>query len=141
MLRDRKLYIAADIINLTPLHLQIIKIISGVKDKKLQLELLKLPIEATLEEIDTVWRAFVTNNLTSEQLSGSLTHRVQCVHDNDSQCWRCSTLATYHFIVRQNPKMFIAQNAKQMENTSLQCVKKETDPTLIEKTEMTEMTE
>ena len=83
------MYIAADIANLTPLHLQILKVISGVRDQKLQLELLKLPAGATLDQVDTVWRAFVANKLTSEKLLNSHNHKAQHVNNNITQCWRC----------------------------------------------------
>ena len=89
VLRDRKMYIAADVAHLTPLHLQILKLISGVRDRKLQLELLKLPAGATLDQVDTVWHAFVANKLTSEKLFNSHNHKAQRVNNNITQCWRC----------------------------------------------------
>ena len=65
ILCERQLFITGDIEHFTAVQLQIVKIISGLRDTKLQVKLLELPAAATLAKVDNTWRAYTANNLTS----------------------------------------------------------------------------
>ena len=52
VLRAKQLFVNGDIERMTPLQLQKLNIISGLRDSKLQIKLLELPNDATLADID-----------------------------------------------------------------------------------------
>ena len=53
VLRATQLYLNADIATMTPVQLQKLNIISGLRDSKLQVKLLELPAGATMADLDT----------------------------------------------------------------------------------------
>ena len=81
-----------DIARMTAVQLQIINIISGLRDSKLQVKLLELPPGATLADVNAAWQAYTANNATSSKLvsSGFDVHKAQRVgNEANSTCWKC----------------------------------------------------
>ena len=91
VLRATQLYLNADIATMTPVQLQKLNIISGLRDSKLQVKLLELPAGATMADLNTARHTYTANIATSEKLGGATSeHRAQKVAMDSSQtCWKC----------------------------------------------------
>ena len=84
VLRAKQLFVNGDIGRMTPVQLQKLNIISGLRDSKLQIKLLELPNDATLADIDAARHTYTANIATSAKLGGAVSeHRAQKVA-NDS---------------------------------------------------------
>ena len=102
VLREKQLFLNADIATMTPVQLQKLKIISGLRDAKLQIKLLELPAGATLAELDTARHNYTANISTSEKLGEAFSnHKAQKVGSDTSQtCWKCGQIGHVKFDCR-----------------------------------------
>ena len=91
VLRVNQLFVNGDIGRMTPVQLQKLNIISGLRDSKLQIKLLELPADATLADIDAARHTHTANIATSAKLGGAISeHRAQKVGTDSTQtCWKC----------------------------------------------------
>ena len=97
VLRARQLFVNGDIARMMVVQLQIINIISGLRDSKLQIKLLELPVGTTLQ----TWmlhgehtRLTIQHHQNWAGSSGNDSHKAQRV-GNESICWRCGQ--NWHF--------------------------------------------